>query len=143
MTRLGDILNSLAESAVEVDSAIAGIKANKVLWSGSYGMDASQSITLSESAAAQTNGIVLIWSAYSNGAAANSGYSFFFIPKEYLAMHSSAGINCTSFHWAAGNDIMAKYVYVSETKVTGNARNWVTTNGASNPGFVLRYVIGV
>lgn len=119
---------------------------NKILWSGAYYMTASHSCTLSEAVSAQTNGIVLIFSAYRSSASQNYEWKSYFIPKQLIASHGRNShvfvMNSVGFGYIA-----AKILYVSNTTVTGNNSNTSTgtKNGVTyaNNSFVLRYVIGV
>lgn len=120
----------------------ASIGLNKTLWSGALYMKSDQTITLSEAVSAQIHGIVLIWSGYSSGAATETNFTSFFIPKEYVKSFSGRGMY---FDCSVG---MSKYVYISDTSIAGNARNnasGTTSSGISytNTAFVLRRVIGV
>lgn len=121
---------------------------NKVLWSGTYYMSDTQTATLSAAVSAQPNGIVLLWSYYTDGAADNSNFHSYFIPKQFVSSHNGKGhaifMSNSSLTMAA-----SKYVYVSDTTIKGYAGNddaaAAKTSGiTSTPkNFVLRYVIGV
>lgn len=87
-----------------------------------------------------------MWSAYEGSTQYNSYWSAFFVPKQVVAAASGTG-------WEFDLDPsdragMAKYLYIADRKVTGNAVN--NTKG-TNPGgryynnllYVLRYIIGV
>lgn len=120
---------------------------NKNLWSGANYMNASQSITLSEAISAQVNGIVLVWSYYTNGAAANYNYHFQFIPKWFAINCAGCGVDLFLSN-QTGNVMAHKYVYISDTKITGNDYNDDgTVTGSAviyhNNYFVLRSVVGV
>ena len=119
----------------------------RVLWSGSYHMKEDQSITLADSISNQLTGVILAWSAYDNGAAGDYDWNYIFVPKEHALTHSGSGVAMTlisSTGWTMG----AKYVYVSDTSISGHSNNnkesteengWIV-----NPSrFVLRYVYGV
>lgn len=119
----------------------------RVLWSGSYYMKEDQSITLADSISNQLTGVILAWSAYDNGAAGDYDWNYIFVPKEHALTHSGSGVAMTlisSTGWTMG----AKYVYVSDTSISGHSNNnkesteengWIV-----NPSrFVLRYVYGV
>ena len=121
--------------------------ANKVLWSGGYYMTASHSCTLSEAVYDQTNGIVLIFSEYRDGAAVNNTWHQYFVPKEMVVLHGGAG-HCFQMSTSNLAYYATKYLYISNTKITGHDNNSLT--GSSTCGitktcnrFVLRYVIGV
>lgn len=119
----------------------------KILWEGEIYMKGDQTANLSEKITEQKNGIVLIWSHYDSGTK-NEGFTFFFIPKEYIKVTNSTGygINCTMAHYRF-NVIVNKYIYVHDDRIIGNDINNATgtTNGVTyaNNRMVLRYVIGV
>lgn len=119
---------------------------NNVLWSsvGSY-MSDSQTANLTNAISNQVHGVVFKWEYYADGSAKNYDIFYFFVPKYHIIMSDGKGIHMSglttsSFH-------LSKYVYVSDTKVTGYAKNsqnftagGVTINNAS---FVLTRIIGV
>ena len=116
---------------------------NKVLWSGSYYMNSSQTATLSEAVSAQPHGIVLAFNAY-YGAATENAYNHFFVPK-YTVANGNRGY---SFFMSEDKSwIAAKYLYISDTKITGNSANDSNSTSCgitfTNTNAVLRYVIGV
>lgn len=121
---------------------------NKVLWTGGYYMSDTQTATLSEAISAQANGIVLVWSEYTNGASSNANFNMFFVPKHFITLHAGKGMPNFIGNGSA-NIVAMKYVYISDTTIKGYAGNddaatekncgiTVTPNR-----FVLRYVIGV
>ena len=115
----------------------------KVLWSGAYYMNASQSITLSEAVSTQLNGIVLVWSKYSDGAQ-NYEWNCFFVPKQNVATHLGAGY----VMYCGGTYPSYKYVYINNGTITGNAVNENTSASCmgltvDNKNHCLRYVYGV
>lgn len=121
---------------------------NSILWSGGYYMSGSQTATLSAAVSAQPHGVVLLWSYYVDGANDNSNFIPFFVPKQFVSSHNGKGI---SMFMTNGTMSVAasKYVYVSDTKLTGHTNNddAATAKGCgitSTPKqWVLRYVIGV
>lgn len=121
---------------------------NKVLWSGAYYMNASHTATLSDTVSSQPNGIVLVWSYYTNGAAENSNFNYHFVPKWHGTSQSGKGISMF-MSIASANSVTVKYVYVYDTKITGHDYNGATSSTSDsgitkNPKtFVLRAVIGV
>lgn len=137
---------SLSSSSGSITANGFTLAENKTLWSGAYYMTASHSCTLSEAVSAQTNGIVLIFSAYRSSASQNYEWKSYFIPKQLIASHGRNShvfvMNSVGFGYIA-----AKNLYVSNTTVTGNNSNTSTgtKNGVTyaNNSFVLRYVIGV
>lgn len=124
------------------------IAENKVLWSGVYYMADTQTATLSEAISKQANGVVVVWSWYENGESDNSVFNSFFIPKHFVSAHNGKGI-AMGLWSATANTFASKYLYVSDTSITGYVNNnidaWTTGSGIkSTPkSFVLRYVIGV
>lgn len=141
---------------VKITSRTAGLSGrsygvNKVLWSGAYYMQESHSISLSEAVSAQPNGIVLAWSFYSvsEGSAKDYDWNYFFIPKEHVITESGTGVDMLlTAGTATGATLRRKYVYVSDTKITGYAGNNASSYSihgttVDNRTFVLRKVIGV
>jgi hypothetical protein len=153
VNQIGDLssLNTTAKtdtvSAInELVTNITGIKTNKILWQGSSYMNEAQEYTFSDNVQNQPNGIVLIWSAYNNGAAANWNWTFTFVPKYWVANHNGNGVTCTMFG-SSFSTAGCKYVYVTDTTIRGNAANTQrgTASGITyyNDLYVLRYVVGV
>lgn len=148
----GNEVNILSKSGIFMTSPDAGLNnrqygVNKVLWNGAYYMTETHSITLSESVQAQPNGIVLVFSRYSDGSAKDYDFHHFFIPKYHVFLHDTKGSNfimCDS----TGSVMARKYLYISNTTIKGHANN-VATGATScgitwaNNGFVLRQVLGV
>lgn len=120
--------------------------AGKMLWSGSRLMTDTETITLSEAVSQQQSGIVLVFSRYVSGAAADYYFACHFFPKQILTVTSPAG---TSFVMTTSKmeAISAKYLKIADTTITGAAENddSGTANGVtySNGLFALKYVIGV
>lgn len=125
---------------------------NQVLWDPGEGkgyyMLASHTVNLSQKVSEQKSGIVLIWQAYSSGAAQPWEINVQFIPKWFAKALSSRGV---SFLLSDSNAarIGTKYVYVYDDHITGNDANG---NGATkrdsgltttNNRWVLTKVIGV
>lgn len=120
---------------------------NKLLWSGSVYMNASQAITLSEAVSAQANGIVLVWSYYESGAAKDINFHCHFVPKWLVKNYAGKGSDYPLANHT-GNVLAHKYLYISDTKITGNDYNDDSSVAGSqatykNSFFVLRAVIGV
>lgn len=123
------------------------IMANRVLWSGAYGMSASQSITLSEAVSKQANGIVLVFSGHENGSAKNDSWNTFYVSKEEVSS-ITGGRTFVMGADAVFSKLGAKHLYLADTTITGHEDNNKTGTGGSgivytNIYFVLRYVIGV
>lgn len=145
--RLGGetVAPTITERFEGIEADIDLLKTNKVLWSGVSGMNANQTATLSEAVSTQPNGIVLAWSAYENGAAANYNWSYKFIPKQHVINHEAATVLSGELGLYQA-DHFAKKVAVRDTTITGVADNWATyTSDITwyNSSYVLRYVIGV
>ena len=120
----------------------------KLLWSGGYYMQASHIIQLSEPISQQPNGIVLVFSRYSSGAAQDYHFNCFFIPKAQIALHPGAGHQFLLSADGSFSLMASKYLYINNTSIVGHDNNKASGTGASgisyeNNGFVLRYVIGV
>lgn len=116
------------------------------LWTGTRYMTGDHTNNLSEAISKQPNGIVLVFSRYVNGAADDSNFNSFFVSKHTVAAHPGIGhqfcMNAVNFSY-----ITSKYLYISDTAITGNDFNSAkgTNNGVTydNSAYVLRYVIGV
>lgn len=120
----------------------------RVLWSGAYYMNESQSITLAEKISQQPNGIALVFSSYNSETKTANDFDFqdFFVSKQAVALQNGKG---HQFTMSAGNfsRMARKYLYISDTRITGNANNTASGTGSgityANNHFVLRYVIGL
>ena len=123
---------------------------NNLLWSGGLFMHGTQTIKLSESISSQPSGIVLVWSYYTTSAQ-NYDWHYTYIPKSHVLSYggTGSGINCGL--WGANstfNVVSSKYVYVTNTEITGHENNTASGTGSSgikydNSKFVLRYVFGI
>ena len=135
-----------SKEGVHIDGRQYGV--NKVLWSGALYMNESQTATLSEAVSAQPNGIVVVWSMYNNGAAVDGHFQCFFIPKRMVASYSGGG-HVFGIWQHTGGYFATKYLYISDTSITGHAQNASTLSGTSSGVtitgnmFVLRYIYGV
>lgn len=153
----GNEVNIRSKNGIAITSPVAGLTArqygvNKVLWDGSslssggYYMTEGHKVTLSEAVTAQPNGIVLVWSAYTDGTAQNYGFETNFIPKHYVKAHAGCGMDFPLFRQCFSK-AACKYLYINNTSISGHANNDATgtANGITydNSYFVLRYVIGV
>lgn len=136
-----------SQGAIGITSPAAGLTnreygVNKVLWSGTwyggYNGNAGNA-TLQEAISAQPHGIVLVFCEYSGSAAQDSGWSYFFVPKQHVSPTRAGGVNFATHHYG-NSSIMSKYLYIQDTVING----WTSNNSAANnSSFVLRYVIGV
>ncbi len=119
---------------------------DNILWTGAWYMNASQTISLSQSVQKQRSGIALVFSAYEDGEAKDYHFATFFVPKYVVANKEGLG---HTFSLIVGNFayIGTKYLYISNDKIVGNDTNVATgtNNGVTyaNNHWVLRYVIGV
>jgi hypothetical protein len=118
----------------------------KILWTGGYYMTETHKIALSETVAEQVSGIVLVFSRFDGGAAQDTNFNHFFVPKAFVSAKAGYG---NVFVMAANRFgvVATKYLYINNTHITGHADNGIsgTANGITfnNAAFVLRYVIGV
>ena len=123
-------------------------ESGKLLWDeGVYYMTATQTANLSEAVSKQKNGIILVFSEYANGAASDTAFHCFFVPKTQVAAHPGKDyvftLATSKFAYMA-----TKCVYIHDTKIVGHADNNQTGSGTSgitftNNRFVLRYVFGI
>lgn len=140
----GDNIDLTANSEIRLNGKPFG---GKVLWEGASHMNASQVANLSENISDQINGIVLVFSLYRNGAAEDVSIHSFFVSKKEVELLPDAPHAFFLMINAGFSTIGAKYLYIDNDVITGNATN---TSNSSNNGltfnnsmFVLRYVIGV
>lgn len=120
---------------------------DRVLWSGALFMQDGQSAPLSETVSNQPTGVVLIFSAYENGAAQDFRYVCHFVPKEMVTLSGGGGftVNLAEPNFAK---MATKYLYIRNDRIDGNELNNTAGTAASgitfdNRAFVLRYVVGV
>ena len=119
---------------------------NNVLWTGGYYMSGAQTIDLAEPISKQKTGIVLCWSAYASGSPQNYDWVYHFVPKWHVANFAGSG---TNFFLSSMNNAGQKYLYISDSSITGYSENDDDyTGSASKIGFrntywVLRAVVGV
>lgn len=114
----------------------------KVLWDGANYMNGAQTALLGEKVSDQLNGIVLVWSGYSNGKVNNGGVHTQFIPKWCVEEMNGGG-----HAFVDSYRHINKYFYVYDDKIVGNNINGTkgTEGGITydNRRCVLRAVIGV
>lgn len=121
---------------------------NRLLWSGGLWMKASHTVTLSEAISKQKNGIVLVFSRYSDSTVRNYNFNSFYISKYEVAAHDGVGHTFIMSSDSIFELVSAKYLYLYDGKIVGHDYNANTGTSASNivytnDQFVLRYVIGV
>ena len=120
----------------------------QLLWEGGFFMHDTQEINLAEPVSKQRSGIVLVFCRYSSSTIQNYHFSYHFVPKMAVAMHEGCG---SVFYMGAveGDYLAAKYLYISDQSIKGDAYNDDVITDASNGitytnnATVLRYVIGV
>ena len=139
-----DLSDKINEEVNNLDIKIGKLKANKILWQNAYVMNENQIANLSEKVSEQNTGIVLVFSAYSDGEAHDYGWYEYFIPKKIVELYAGAGHDILIPDNSQVYGIRAaKYLYVSDTQIRGNANNAGTHGNINNSSVVLRYVLGV
>lgn len=118
-----------------------------LLWSGGYYMTADHTATLSEAVSKQRNGIVLVFSEFVDGAAADQSFHCRYIPKVAISKHLGKA-QCIQLSTSNLAYFATKYLYIFDDKITGHNNNSLTGTGTcgityTNNRFVLRYVVGV
>ena len=118
--------------------------ANEILWQGSDVMLANAAVELSGAISAQMHGIVLVFSNQSGDVSWNT----FYVPKEMVNVYNGGGHTFVMAVNAGFSSFGAKYLYISDTSITGHTTNGEEGVGASNilfnnADYVLRYVFGV
>lgn len=116
-----------------------------VLWAGGLVMDADDSATFSQLVSEQLNGIILVFSKYSNGAVSDTAFSCHFIPKQIVSSRFPHTFILSTPNFES---VGVKNLYIGNDSITGHSDNTTTGTAASgityaNGNFALRYVIGV
>lgn len=120
----------------------------KVLWDNAFFMAGNpvQVATLTEAVSAQQHGIILVFSEYVNGAAANYSYQSFFVSKKEVE-HRANVSHCFPLFGAEFAVASLKFLFIHDTKIVGDARNNTsgTKSGITYDGkrFVMRTVYGI
>ena len=116
------------------------------LWTGALYMNDTHTVDLSKPISEQSQGIILVFSAY-DGGAKDYWFHNFFIPKTLIAAHPERE-HC--FPLAANNfaAVGMKYLKITDTQIVGhenNSKNGTAASGIKfdNNKFVLRRVIGI
>lgn len=121
---------------------------NNILWEGAALMGDGNVATLSAPISAQPHGVILVFSGFISNAAVNYYISSHVIPKALVAALSGAPHTFLVSGDAKMAYVGAKYLYISDTTITGHADNEATGTGVvsgiayNNNRWVLRYVIG-
>jgi hypothetical protein len=103
---------------------------------------------IGEAISKQRSGIVLVFSAYENGASKNDHFECKFVPKYIVSTHPGPDVGY-NFELSTSDFsyIGTKYLKISDEQIAGHANNNLTgtKNGVTyaNNHWVLRYVIGV
>ena len=111
-------------------------------------MTANQTANLASPIQQQSNGFVLVFSNYdtTNKVANDYDWHCFFVPKYLVDIKGGTG-HCFNMMSQSFGDVCSKYIYISESALTGHDNNSkaATNNGISynNAKYVLRYVFGV
>ena len=141
----GNNINLTANESIKINGKPIG---GKVLWSSNgWYMNSGQVANLLEPVSSQINGIVLVFSLYTNGVADDVSINSFFVSKKEVELLPNAPHTFFMMINSGFSIIGAKYLYINDTKITGHDTNSTagTNNNMtySNNRFVLRYVIGV
>lgn len=120
----------------------------KILWSGGSHMNGGQYATLTEPISSQLNGVLLIFSRYTDLTVHDYNFTTHFVSKAHVAAHPGCGHVFMMTTDGIFDVFAAKYLYISDTGISGHANNTKNGTGACgitylNSDFVLRYVIGV
>ena len=143
-----DNTSTIAESAageIKINGMRFGV--NKVLWSGTSYMNGTQTAPLNEGISKQANGIILVFSYFSDGAAQNHSFTTHFVPKKDVELFPGCGHTYLMAINSGFSSVGAKYLTFTDTVISGHASNVSsgTNSGITfdNSKYVLRYVIGV
>lgn len=113
---------------------------------GNY-MVGSHTAYLEEKVSEQQNGIILVWSDFSNGTAQNWAYNFTIVPKVFISDHPGGGVSTFLIEGAPLAYAANKYMYIYDDHIVGHDGNAQTGTSATaikytNSRFVLRWVYG-
>ena len=113
---------------------------------GNY-MVGSHTAYLEEKVSEQQNGIILVWSDFSNGTAQNWAYNFTIVPKVFISDHPGGGVSTFLIEGAPLAYAANKYMYIYDDHIVGHDGNAqtgtsVTAIKYTNSRFVLRWVYG-
>lgn len=115
-------LEEKAKTAEANSEAIQKINTNNLLWSGFYYMNASQTVELSQAVSEQTNGIVLVFSNYLNGADQKRDCQFYTVPKSFVSKNSEVCIRpLLVADWFSA--LATKALYIGDKTIKGHAYN--------------------
>ena len=113
----------------------------KILWNDYYYMQGSHVVSLPEKVSEQENGIILVFSGYSDGQPKNWNWSSHFVSKKEVELSNGGG----RFFIGGGTQGLScfKYIYIYDDRLEGNDCNILQNGTYDNKGCVLRYVLGV
>lgn len=113
------------------------------LWSGSWFMNDSQTVTPSRKLSDCPNGWIMAWSRYENGSTANSFWNFVYVPKRFGTLSAGGMVQTlgadpttNSGGVVSKTQPVFKYIYATDTTLSGHAQNGLSPNNT----LVLRYV---
>lgn len=145
---IGDSNSTATTVTREIKDVQDSVSHTKIIAGPKIGLflNGTQTIKLKESVSQQAHGIVLCWCAYLDGKLQDYDNFYTFIPKNHVVTKSGQGV-LTTMSSVKFERVGAKYVYVSDTQITGNEANAAhgTSNGVTfdNRQWVLDAVFGV
>ena len=131
----------------KIRTSLTGNAGTYIYDSISWYMLASQKVYLEEKLSEQQNGIILVWSAYSSGAAQNWAFNFTVVPKAFISDDPGGGVSTFIIEGAPITYAANKYMYIYDDYIVGHDSNSSTGTSATaikytNNRFVLRWVYG-
>lgn len=134
-------------SQAMLNGIIMGTDYNQAtLWSGSYYLVDTQTITPTKKLSQCTNGWIMGWSDYTSSTANNYDWNYIVIPKWHVINTAPSGF--------AGNGIgmyatvattwgvwTTKYFYVSDDHITGHVNNSNATTNPNSTAAVVRVIM--
>lgn len=112
------------------------------LWSGYFYMQASQTVNPKRAISDCPNGWIMVWSRYDAGTSYNSFWNFVYVPKKFATLSSGGMVHSLGADPTTGTGSVIriqpiyKYIYITDTAITGHAQNSAEPNNTT----VLRYV---
>ncbi|MGF2103746.1 hypothetical protein [Enterococcus faecalis] len=118
---------------VDTDKMYQKITKKEPLWTGAwYGGAAGNGNVPSKPLSKCENGWIFQWQEYKEDGTLNGAcYHFFLVPKQHVQNPGSGGV-VFLLHGYNANSLVRKYLYVKDTKITGNDINASSSDTASS-----------
>ncbi|WP_417630708.1 hypothetical protein [Enterococcus faecalis] len=125
--------NKIGATVDSTSRTFQKITKKEPLWTGAwYGGVAGNGQVPSKSLSQCENGWILQWQEYTKEGALNGAcYHFFLVPKQHAQNPGSGGV-IFLLHGYYTNSLVRKYLYIKDTKITGNDLNASSSDTAGS-----------